>query len=307
MIAFKIFEFRPNEVGLKDYMGNPIYVKFTDNGNYGILFYEPRIKDKERNVFVLFRPDGKLIKVVKAKDPENPPVFADYCCGRFVIRAKDVVSVYILSEEGKKIVAGSIPAKYAGRPFPLKNGLVSCRENVCGVFDDELNLVYEVSFEKKLNYRSTAVPFVIDDYIAVIYQLDFFLIKDGKIVATEPINAWPDYVEVCKNRLLVQQNQTVKLYDITNPEDPYPLYEVNYITDDEAKHISFVQDCRHFLVSSSRNIYVFSDESEDELSIIRVDDTVLGISSFWNYVVFGTLNKKIELYEIPFFTISCYH
>ena len=309
MYAYKLYEFYPKDVGLKDFMGKPIYVQFAENMNYGVLFLDPMIKDKERNVFVLFRPDGKPIKVVKTKDPDNPPIEAKYCCGRFIIEAKNL-SIYLLSQEGKKIASGVVPEKYRGTFYPLKNGFVACRDKYCGVFDDGFNLLYDFELEKIENYDIglVSVPFVIGNYIAVIYQSYMFLVKDGEIVAKTPINAYnPDYVEVCKDRLLIQYDRNVILYDITDPADPVYLFESLMTVDKGVKQISFLQDCRRFLIASSHYIIVYSDKDDIEIGKIKANDAILGLSAIDNFIVFGTLNRKIELYEVPFFAISCYH
>jgi len=257
---------------------------FGKIGNLGVASY----------CAFIFDPNGELLSKV-CGDAWMEDI--SYSNGKFGFASHDD-HVYIISEDGKTVDKIHVGSHFNSAITMTPNGFVACSHN-CGFFDFNGNKLWEVDVGYVTNgpayYRGYW-------YVADMSWNKLWIIRDGEIIKNIdfPNAVWD--TAVCDKYLGVSTQDSIRLYDLSKPENPEELWEKDEFA--LPQHFSFSPDCKYIAVAveKGKSLAILTIEGETVLrkkyGNREFADEVLSVDWFRNRIAVGLGDGRIYVYKV---------
>ena len=216
---------------------------FSDTGNLAVAPFE--------NCAYVFDPNGNLLSKVCGK---RYMLDVSYCCGKFGFISYDGY-VYITDENGNLIKEIKVGYACNSAITMRPNGFVACGK-ICAFFDFNGKEKWYAYVESVHNGPAYYKGYW---YVANCgYDEGFMLIviKDGRHVRLIGPDECADDSAICDKYLAVVNGAYLRLYDLSNPEDPKEIWKVPAFF--YGKQVAFSPDCRYIAGTDKHELKIYT-------------------------------------------------
>ena len=259
---------------------------FSDSGRLGVA-------SSDGHAYII-QPNGELI----FQGHSYLPMYAvSHCCGKFGFLDSGV-TVFVIYDDG--YVDGKInidklykPYYYSGVTLS-QDGVMVCAHG-CGFFDFRGRKIWEIRHSLPLVEHGPSY-YQGYWYIAAWFSLD--IVKDGhEVNSIDHKDFTRIYIDtaICDKYLAVTTEKHLILYDISDPENPREIWNVDGF--DYARDVAFRPDCRYIAVADMDNrklkIYDINGNFVEDWSF---DDKVCSVA-WWNDIIAVGTGKFVRAFH----------